>query len=157
MSNRPSLSQRETCGCFRVLGLMRKLSNKTRAAITLATALALGAVTYGGMLHSNGVWGVSNSVVHLLAVVGVFVVYRWWALLPALVPSLVGVYVRDFTDYVEPTQRLTLDLSGPFWFVTLIALAILIQAAILAVGLLARALWERRDTKRRSRRLPKAV
>jgi len=128
-----------------------------RAAITLTTALALGAVTYGTMFHSGGVWGTSSLVVHLLAVVGVFVVYKWWALLPALVPSLVDIYVRNFTDYVEPMQRLNLDLSGPFWFVTLTTLAILIQAAFLAVGLLARVLWERRRAKRRDRLLSSAA
>jgi len=131
---------------------MRDLGNKARAAITLATALVLGAVTYGRMFHNDDVWGASFLVVYLLAVVGVFVVYRWWALLPALVPILVNVYVRNFTDYVAPWREETWGFSDyPFWFLALITLAILLQVAFLAVGLLARTLWERRRAKRRGR------
>jgi|GEM_PF-1618876 len=142
---------------------MRDLSDRARTTITLATALALGAVTYGGMFDLDlpgvldAVWQKSGSIVSLLAIVGVFVVYRWWALLPALVPILVGTYVREFTDYVSPWREEFNGPSNAFAFVVLATLGVLLWTAILSVGLLARALWERLSAKRRSQSLSGAA
>lgn len=141
---------------------MGDLSNKARATITLATALALGSVTYGGMfdLGLSGVldviWRVSGPIVYLVAVVGVFVVYRWWALLPALVPILVNSYVRNFTDYVAPWRE-EYYASNTFGFVVFSTLGVLLWTTLLSVGLLARALWERLRAKRRGRSLSGAA
>lgn len=112
----------------------------------------LGASTYGqafgfsppGLLQD--IWDVSNRAIYGLAVLGVFLVYRWWALLPAIAPAAVIAYIYNMTDYVSPWNG---DPVGPTSFSdqpVLYALfligAILLEAALLSVGLLLRAAWE---------------
>lgn len=87
------------------------MTNRSRLAIALATALVLGASTYGhafdisppGVLQD--IWDDSYWVIYGLAVFGVFLVYRWWALLPAVAPVAVVVYLHNMTDYVSPWRE----------------------------------------------------
>lgn len=140
------------------------MTNRSRVAITLATALMLGASTYGyafeislpGVLQ--GIWNHSNLVIDGLAILGVFLVYRWWALLPAIAPSAVVIYLHTMTDYVEPWHG---DAFGSFNFsdqpglyVLLAIVGIVLQAAFLSVGLLLRAAWERVRSGHRGGSLP---
>jgi hypothetical protein len=126
------------------------MTDRSRVAITLATALALGAFAYGsafdisppgalGDIWDHGSW----LVIYGLAVVGVFFVYRWWALLPAIVPIAVTVYIHTMTDYVDPWQSESIGSpDGPIGYAFLLIVGILLQAAFLALGLLLRAAWE---------------
>lgn len=135
------------------------MTNRSRAAITLATALMLGASTYGYAFDISlpgalqGIWDHSNLAVYGLAILGVFLVYRWWALLPAIAPAAVTVYLHNLTDHVEPWHG---DAIGSFGFSDQPALCVLVmivgialQAAFLSVGLLLRTAWERMRRGRR--------
>jgi hypothetical protein len=130
----------------------------------LATALVLAASTYGhafdislpGVLQN--IWDHGNWVIDGLAVLGVFLVYRWWALLPAIAPAAVIVYLHNMTDYVEPWHG---DALGPVTFsdqpalyVLFVIGGIVLQAAVLSIGLLLRAAWEWARSARRGGSLP---
>jgi hypothetical protein len=140
------------------------MTNRSRVAITLATALVLGASTYGhafdlslpGVLQD--IWDHSNWMIDGLAILGVFLVYRWWALLPAIAPVAVIVYLQSMTDYVEPWHGDaigTFDFSGqPVLYVLVVIIGIALQAAVLSVGLLLRTAWERVRPGRREGSLP---
>lgn len=129
-----------------------RMTNRSRVAITVVTTLALGASTYGqafdfsppGVLQ--GIWDVSDGVIYGLAILGVFLVYRWWALLPAIAPAAVTVYLQSMTDYVEPWHGDaigTFDFSDqPVLYVMFVIGGILLEAAFLSIGLLLRAGWE---------------
>lgn len=123
-----------------------------RAAITLATAFVLGVSTYG---HGFGIsppgvlqyiWNVNHWVIYGLAVLGVFLVYRWWALLPAIAPAAVTVYLYNMTDHVPLWNQDPVGPSGfsdqPVLYVLFVGIGIALEAAILSVGLLLRAAWE---------------
>jgi hypothetical protein len=130
------------------------MTNRARATITLATTLLLGAATYGhafdfsppGVLQD--IWDSSEWMLYGLAVVGVFWVYRWWALLPAIAPVVVTIFLHSMTDYVSPWGE-DEGVSLTPLFILLVITAIVIQAAILSVGLLLRAVWESVRSKRR--------
>lgn len=136
------------------------MTDRARIAITVAIALLLGASTYGhmyaldlpGVLQS--VWGSGEWLVYGLAIIGVFFVYRWWALLPAIVPTVVSIAVLSLTDYEVP-WRDEFGLAGdPVIAIVLAPLAISMQVAILALGLLARTIWERIRRGRRGDSIP---
>ncbi len=128
------------------------MTDRWRIAIVLATALMLGAFRYGHAFQFDppGVLGevwhgsVLGLAVYGLAILGVFLVYRWWALLPAIAPGAVNVYLHNFTDYVYPYRdEIGLsDADGPL-YVVLVILGTGLQAAYLALGLLLRWVWER--------------
>ncbi len=140
------------------------MTNRSRAAITLATALVLGASTYGyafdislpGVLQN--IWDNSNWVIYGLAVLGVFLVYRWWALLPAIAPAAVIFYLHNMTDYVSPWRVEPIGPSSfsdqPALYVLFVLVGIALQAAFLSVGLLLRAAWEWVHSRRRESSLP---
>jgi hypothetical protein len=127
------------------------MTDRSRVAITVVTALALGAFTYGhafavsppGVLRDvwEGSWAIYG-----LAVLGVFLVYRWWALLPAIAPTAVIVYLHNMTDYVAPWREEPVGPSSfsdePVLYVMLVIGGILLEAAVLSVGLLLCATWE---------------
>lgn len=87
------------------------MSNRFRVAIMLATALMLGAEAYGHAFDISppgalqDIWDHSGWVTYGLAVLGVFLIYRWWALLPAIAPVAVIVYLHNMTDYVPPWRE----------------------------------------------------
>lgn len=127
------------------------MTNRSRVAITVVTTLALGAFTYGhafgfsppGVLRAA--WD-SGWVLYGLAILGVFLVYRWWALLPAIAPAAVTVYIYNMTDYVSPWNGDAIGPSDfsdePVLYALFVIGGILLEAAVLSVGLLLRAAWE---------------
>jgi hypothetical protein len=137
------------------------MTDRSRVAITLATALLLGASAYG---HSfaislpgalQGIWNASGGVVYLLAIVGVFAVYRWWALLPAIAPLAVTVYLYNLTDYVSPWRDESVGtLESPVVYILLLIVGLGVQAVVLSVGLLLRAAWEWVRSRNRKSALP---
>ncbi len=140
------------------------MTNRSRVAITLATARVLGASAYGHAFNISppgvlqDIWDHSNWIINGLAILGVFLVYRWWALLPAIAPAAVIVYLQSMTDYVEPWHGDaigTFDFSDqPVLYVLVVIVGIALQAAVLSVGLLLRAAWERVRSGRRGGSLP---
>jgi hypothetical protein len=142
------------------------MSNRTRVAITLASALMLGASTYGhafevdvhGFLHD--LWyGPLEAIVLGLAVFAAFLVYRWWALLPALAPAVVTVFLHHMTDYASPWHEdLYAGLTDePLLLVLFLVFGVAVYAACLSTGLLLRALWEWLRSKLRGDALPGSV
>jgi hypothetical protein len=137
------------------------MSDRSRMAITIATALLLGASSYAHSfdLHLTGTLGslwsnVSGWVVYGLAIIAVFLVYRWWALLPAIAPVAVSVYLYNLTDYEPPWRD---EYAGGFSgaaYVFLVILGIALQAAVLSIGLLLRAGWEKLSAQRSRRAAP---
>jgi hypothetical protein len=158
---RDSRSESET---DRVGGYKSLMTNRSRVAITLATALMLGADAYGHAFDISlpgalqGIWDHSNWVIDGLAILGVFLVYRWWALLPAIAPAAVLVYIQNMTDYVEPWHGDAIDpirfSDQPVLYVLVVIVGIALQVAVLSVGLLLRAAWERVRSGRREGSLP---
>jgi hypothetical protein len=140
------------------------MSNRFRVAIMLATALVLGADAYGHAFDISppgalqGIWDHSNWVIYGLAVLGVFLIYRWWALLPAIAPAAVIVYLHNMTDYVAPWRGDAVGPSSfsdqPVLYVLFVIGGIVLQAAVLSVGLLLRAAWEWVRSGRRGGSLP---
>ena len=125
------------------------MTDRSRVAITLVTALALGAFTYGqayaisppgvlGDIWDHGGW----VVIYGLSVLGVFFVYRWWAILPAIAPVAVTIFLHTMTDYV-PRYFEDENVSASPWFLLLVVVGVCMEAAILSIGLLLRAAWER--------------
>lgn len=139
-------------------GYLSLMSNCTRVGITLATALMLGANAYGHAfeveLHGTlrDIWfGPLEGIVLGLAVGAVFLVYRWWALLPALAPVAVTIYLHHLTDYVYPWHEdfyagLT---DRPLLLILFLIVQVAVYAALLSVGLLLRAGWEWIRSRRR--------
>ncbi len=127
------------------------MTDRSRVAITVVTTLALGAFTYGhafavsppGVLRDvwEGSWAIYG-----LAILGVFLVYRWWALLPAIAPAAVTVYLYNMTDYVAPWREESIGPTSfsdePVLYVMLVIVGVLLEAAVLSIGLLLRAAWE---------------
>jgi hypothetical protein len=72
----------------------------------------------------------------------VFLVYRWWALLPAIAPVAVTVCLHSMTDYVSPWHEESYEVYFDPLFVLFVAESIIMHAAFLSVGLLLRAVWE---------------
>jgi hypothetical protein len=123
------------------------MTTRTRVAITVASALAL-AVTHYGNAWTVGdpglgrdLWGWSVLAAYVLAIVGVFLVDRWWALLPAVAPLAASFYLYNFTDYVYPWESESISVNGGLGIV-LIVLAIGFQAAVLSIGFLPRRVWD---------------
>jgi hypothetical protein len=137
------------------------MSDRARLMITAAATLLLGAFAYGHSfdLHLTGALGylwsnMSWWIVYGLAILAVFLVYRWWALLPALAPPAVGFYLYNFTDYEAPWRNeYAGHFSGAAW-VFLLLLEIVFQAAVLSIGLLLRAGWEKLSLRRSSPAAP---
>jgi hypothetical protein len=122
------------------------MTTRIRVAITVASAVALGVAHYGSAWTAGDpglgrdLWGWSVLAAYALAIVGVFLVDRWWALLPALAPLAAGFYLYNFTDYVYPWESESIAVTGPAGIVLLV-LAIGYQVAILSIGFLPRRAW----------------
>jgi hypothetical protein len=67
----------------------------------------------------------AGTLLYGLAIVGVFLVYRWWALLPAIAPVAAIIYLHNMTDYVAPWRE---EPIGPTSFSDEPVLAKLIRA-----------------------------
>ncbi|HEV2790277.1 MAG TPA: hypothetical protein VGV69_03145 [Solirubrobacterales bacterium] len=135
------------------------MSDRTRIAIVVATALLLGANAYGhafevdppGVLYD--LWyGSFEAIVYGLAVFAVFLAYRWWALLPAIAPMAVTVYLHELTDYSYPFHEDFYEgLSGRPLLVLYVLFAIAATATFLSIGLLLRRLCEMARSRWRGR------
>lgn len=96
------------------------MSKRLRIGITVATAVLLGAytcVTSTDVLLPGALDGIVNSgvfggVAWGLALLGAFLVYRWWALLPALAPIAVLVFDRNFVGHDIPLREDIFQLSA---------------------------------------------
>jgi hypothetical protein len=133
------------------------MSTRTRIAITVASALALGVTQYGSTWTAgdpglaSDLWGGSAPAAYGFAIVAVFLVNRWWALLPVLAPTAAMLYLEYLTDYAPPFEREPLILPVAF-VVVLVCIQVALQAGVLAVGLLARRIWDAHGPARFSRR-----
>jgi hypothetical protein len=140
------------------------MSTRTRVAITLAVALGL-AVTGLGRAWSvadpgleRDIWSWSTLAVEALAIVGVFLVDRWWALLPAVVPTAVTFYLYNFTAYSTPWDSESIGSpSEPVAYAVLLLIAIALHAAVLSIGFLPRRVWGGGRRLRLSRTTPKEM
>jgi hypothetical protein len=137
------------------------MTDRSRVAVTLATALVLGASAYANAFAISlpgalqAVWDKSNWIIYGLALFGVFLVYRWWALLPAIVPVAVILYLHNVTDYVSPWREESPGSPDqPVLYVLLVIGGIVMRAAVLSVGLLLRAAWEWARSRHRGDSLP---
>lgn len=122
------------------------MTTRTRVTITVASALALGVTHYGSTWTAGDpgltrdIWGWSVAAAYVLAIVGVFLVDRWWALLPALAPLAAGLYIDLGTGYVSPwREEMVPTTTGGY--VVLAALGLGLQAAVLSIGFLPRRVW----------------
>lgn len=139
------------------------MSTRTRVAITVASAAAL-AITHYGSVWTNGdpglapqLWNWSVLAAYALTVVAVFLVDRWWALLPALAPFAAGLYIECLTDYVSPwaSEEVTLSAGGGYF--VLVGIGIGLQAAFLSIGFLPRRVWAAARRPRISRTTPRGT
>jgi hypothetical protein len=123
------------------------MTARARVALTTVSALVLGAVSYGhaydveppGLL--GDIWHASW-IFYVFAIAAVFIVNRWWALLPAITPVAVTVYLHTATDYVAPWREESVGSDQPVLYVLLVLVAIGVRVAILSVGLLLRLVSE---------------
>lgn len=134
------------------------MTDRSRIAVTLATALLLSATAYGNAVDISppgvldDIWHSSAFAVIMagLPILTVFLVYRWWALLVALAPVVVGICLY-VTGYVSPPEREEIDLSSLPWYLIggIVLLETLGTAAFLSLGLLLRWVYERVRSRRR--------
>jgi len=124
------------------------MTTRTRVAITVASAVALAVTQYGSVASlgdpglERDIWGWSVLAAYGLAVLGVFFVNRWWALLPALAPMATGLHLEYLTDYTYPWESESIRPSGRLGFLVLPFFSIAFFAAMLSIGLLARRVWD---------------
>jgi hypothetical protein len=136
------------------------MTTRTRIAITFVSALALGVTHYGSAWSvgapglERDIWDWSVLAAYALAVVGVFLVDRWWALFPALIPATVSFYLYNLTDYSTPWDSESIGSpSQPVFYAILLLLGIALQAAMLSIGFLPRRVWHVGQRLGRSARL----
>jgi hypothetical protein len=125
------------------------MTTRYRIGITLASAVALGVTQYGSAWSigtpglERDIWDGSVLAAYALALIGVFLVDRWWALLPAVVPAAVGLYLYNLTDYSTPWDSESIGSpSQPVVYAILVLLGIALEAAMLSIGFLPRRLWQ---------------
>lgn len=122
------------------------MTTRTRFGITLASALALAVTHYGQAMNiatpglERQIWDWSVLAAYALALVGVALVNRWWALLPAVVPMAVNYYLYNFTDYSTPWDSESIQVTGLVGLILLI-FVIAVQAGFLSLGFLLRRAW----------------
>ena len=118
---------------------MATIGDRARVAITLGTTTLLGADTYVRVFHPDFLGAAGVAVLWGLALVGVFVVYRWWALLPAVVVPVVYGYAYNYTSHVDRWASESLTFGSP---VANALVGIAICLVIFAIPLLLRFVWE---------------
>jgi hypothetical protein len=120
------------------------MTTRTRIGITVIAALALGVTEYGARMSPPGrdIWEWSELAAYGLAVAAVFLVNRWWALLPAAVPSAVTFYLYTFTSYSTPWDNESLgNPDQPVTYAIVLLFVVAFEAAVLSVGFLLRWIW----------------
>jgi hypothetical protein len=137
------------------------VTDRTRVAITAAIALVLGVTAYLDAIDLDPpgaldvVWRIWRVASFALAIFGVFLVYRWWALLAAIAPVAVWACIYNLTDLIAPQSDSEWDFSDhPLLYCLYTVVAVFLQGALLAVGLLLRFGWERAGSHRRARAGP---
>ncbi len=140
------------------------MSTRVRVAIILASAVALGVTAYGNAWailppgSDREVWGIAVAAALVLAIVAVFLVDRWWALLPAVGPIAVSFYLYNLTGYSTPWDSESIGTpSEPIFYGVLLVLGIALHAAVLSIGLLLRRLWDVRPRRKLSTTIPKGM
>jgi 2-polyprenyl-3-methyl-5-hydroxy-6-metoxy-1,4-benzoquinol methylase len=104
------------------------MTTRNRIAIVALATLMLAVTEYGSAMSVGNpgdaadIWRVAEIAAFGLAVVGVFLVDRWWALLPAIAPSAVIFYLYVFTAYSTPwdSESVGPNEPGPYAFLLLI-------------------------------------
>jgi len=124
------------------------MTTRTRIAITIASAAALAVTDYGQAMSvtdfglQRDLWSWGTLAATGLAVIGVSLVNRWWALLPAAVPSAVIFYLYSFTDYSTPWDSEGLIFPGqPIFYLVVLLFVVGFYAAVLSIGFLPRLVW----------------
>ena len=118
---------------------MATIPDRARVAITLGTTTLLGADTYVRVLHPDFLGAAGFEVPWGLALIGVFVVYRWWALLPAVVVPVVYGYAYNYTSHVDRWASESFTFGSP---VANALVGIAVCLVIFAIPLLLRSVWE---------------
>lgn len=123
------------------------MTTRTRVAITVASALALGVTHYGSVWTTGEpglvphLWEWSFLAAYGFAIAGVFFVNRWWALLPAVSPFAVGLYIQLLTDYEYPWREEIVP-TATLGYLGFAVIVVGLQATVLAIGLLLRWFWD---------------
>jgi len=123
------------------------MTTRTRIGITLASALLLGLTHYGRAMSIGArdlegeIWNWSVLAASALALLGVALVNRWWALFPAVVPMAVNVYLYNLTGYSTPWESESIHLTAAGYLI-LAPLAIALHAGFLSLGFLLRRAWQ---------------
>lgn len=139
------------------------MTTRTRIAITVVSALALGVTHYGSTWTAGDpglardIWNWSAPVAYALAIAAVALVDRWWALLPVLAPFAVGLYIELGTDYVSPWASEEIRASSTGGYIVLAALGIGLQVAVLSIGFLPRRVWRAGRRLNLSRTTPRGT
>jgi hypothetical protein len=137
------------------------MTDRKRIVITVASALALAVTTVGrqwtaGFGAESHVWGVGVLVAYGLAVIGVFFVERWWALLPAV--STTAISLLASAIYQPPDRWASEEIVvTPFLTVVIVIFGVLFQAAFLSLGLVARRIWDRIRRSNLSTATPRGI
>lgn len=140
-----------------------RMNTPARIAIVAVAALALAVTDYGQAMNitkeglQRELWDWGTLAAYVLAVVGVCLVDRWWALLPAAAPIAVTFYLYNFTGYSTPWDSESLGSpSEPVSYAMLLLFSIALHAAFLSIGFLPRRVWNvgRRMWVSRRGRLP---
>lgn len=92
---------------------MATIGGRARVAITVGTSALLGGETHVGVIHPHFLGAVGVALPWALALIGVFVVYRWWALLPAVVVPVVYGYAYNYTSHVDRWASESLTFGSP--------------------------------------------
>ena len=114
------------------------MSTAGRVAITVLTALLLGADTYAnafdldrdGTLAAIAHSPVLGGTLLLLLVLSTALVNRWWVLSVALVPFAVLFYLHEATDYNYPFHEdpyPALSLTGMVFYLAIASLGFLVR------------------------------
>jgi hypothetical protein len=118
---------------------MATIGDRAHVALTLGTTALLGADTYLRVFHPDFLGAAGLAVSWGLALVGVFVVYRWWALLPALVVPVVYGYAYSDTSHVDRWASESVTLGSP---VANAVVGIAFCLVVFAMPLFLRSVWD---------------
>lgn len=117
-------------------------------ALLLGTSAYLRAANLGGTGTAHDFLDTIEWMIYGVAIASVFWVFRWWALVSALAPIAVTVYLHSMSNYVSPWGEDEAVSTAP-QFLILLIMAAAVQVAVLSLGLLLRAFWEAFRSRRR--------
>jgi hypothetical protein len=123
---------------------MESMSTRTRIWITVASAAATAGAGVANQWSSGPgthPWPFVLLGAYALAVVGAFLVGRWWALLPALSMTAIGFLAATIHPTAERWSSESIPAT-PGVVITVLVFLVLVQATLLSLGLLARWIWD---------------